>query len=85
MKLSVTNRSQTIRENTTLMPEGYGAWKAQNVGTGNVEVDGFILKPGETIDWSNIEPNVVWNTPIIIVCQTGGVLRVARLTYSKEV
>lgn len=79
---SVTSRVQTIVNNTTLLPEGFGGWRAQNTGTANVDVDGFVLKPGESIDYSHLEPSVVWNSPIVIVVTTGGVLRISRLKYN---
>lgn len=82
--IQVTNRTQTIRENTTLTPEGYGGWMAMNIGTGNVEVDGFVIKPGEKLDFSHLDPCVVWNSAIPIVCSAGGVLRITRLIYNKK-
>lgn len=83
-KISVTNRSQTIRENTTLMPEGFGGWIALNIGTGNVEVDGFVLRPNMAVDLSHLPYYVTWNSPIPIVCQEGGILRITRLKYTVE-
>lgn len=79
--MKVTAQTQTITQNTTLMPEGYGGWFAQNIGTGNVEVDGFVLKEGESIDFHDINPNFVWSTPIPIVMTQGGALRIMRLQY----
>lgn len=81
-KIQVTSRSQTIRENTTLMPEGYGGWFAMNIGTGNVKVDGFLLLPNMTIDFSHLPWFAVWNTPIPIEVETGGMLRITRLKYN---
>lgn len=79
----VTTRTQTIRENITLMPENFGGWYAQNIGTGNVEVDGFVVKPGEHLDFLSLGA-CVWNSPIAIVCQSGGILRLSRLKYTEE-
>lgn len=78
----VTNRAQTIRENTTLVPEGYAGYLAQNIGTANVTVDGFVLEPGDKLDFSTILAK--WQTPIAITCQTGGAVRIIRFMYGKE-
>lgn len=82
-KIQVTNRSQTITANTTLMPEGYSGWFALNIGTGNVKVDGFILYPKMTIDFSHLPWFAEWNTPIPIEVETGGVLRITRFKYNE--
>lgn len=81
-KISVVTRSQTITSNTTLMPEGFGGYYAQNNGTGNVIVDGHILEPGAHLDFSSMAANVVWSSPIVIVCETGGELRITRFLYA---
>lgn len=83
-KIIVSNQSQTIRENTTLMPGGFGGWIALNIGTGNVEVDGFLLRPNMAVDLSHLPWYVTWNSPIPIVVQPGGQLRITRLKYTQE-
>lgn len=85
MKKKVVSITQTIRANETLMPEGFSGWYAQNIGTANVEVDGFVLGPGDTIDFSHI--TAIWSSPIVVVCLAGdlnltrGILRITRLQY----
>lgn len=81
MAKSVTNKTQTIRVNTTLMPEGFGGYLAQNIGSGDVEVDGFILEPGMQLDLTKIPADITWDTPITIICGEGGILRIMRLLY----
>lgn len=78
---TVTQRVETIVENTTLNPDGFGGWLAMNIGTGDVEVDGFVLKPNQQLDYSHLLPNIQWGTPIVIVCKDGGILRLARMQY----
>lgn len=82
--VNVTTRSQTIVSNTTLMPEGFGGYYAKNIGSGNVIVDGYILEPGEYLDFSSMASDVVWNSPIVIVCETGGELRITRFMYATD-
>lgn len=82
-KVILTTKTQTLRENTTLMPDGFCGWIAQNIGTANVEVNGFVLESGEKLDLSNVASNVIWSSPIVIVCQSGGVLRIMRM-YNLE-
>ena len=78
----VSERAQTITQNTTLMPEGYGGWYCKNIGNGNVEVNGFVLGEGEDLDFLAIAPDCVWNTPITIVfAGSEGKLRITRLQY----
>lgn len=85
MNKKVVSRTQTIRDNDTLMPEGFAGWYAQNIGTANVIVDGFVLEPGDTIDFSHITAD--WESPITVVCErklinnNQGVLRIIRLQY----
>lgn len=81
-KVIVNSRSETFSANVTLMPERYGGWLAMNIGTANVEVDGFVLQPGQILDFSHLGSSVIWNSPITIVCQTGGSVRITRLIYS---
>ena len=57
----VSERAQTITQNTTLMPEGYGGWYCKNVGNGNVEVNGFVLGEGEDLDFMAIEPDTLYS------------------------
>lgn len=82
--IQVTQRSQTITENTTLMPEGFGGWIALSQGTGDVYIDGFRLRPLMAVDFSNLPWYVVWNSPLTIKCDPGGVLRITRLKYTKQ-
>lgn len=84
MSVILSSKTQTLRENTTLMPEGFGGWYAQNIGTGNVEVDGFVLEPGQTLDFSHLAPCVKWQSAIVVVCRTNGILRITRFKYSGE-
>lgn len=82
--VSVTTRSQTIVSNTTLMPEGFGGYYARNNGTGKVIVDGYVLEPGAYLDFSSMAANMVWNSPIVIVCENGGELRITRFMYATD-
>lgn len=86
MNKKVVSRTETIRDNATLMPEGFAGWYAQNIGTANVIVDGFVLEPGDTIDFSHITAE--WESQITVVCEQSdnlnlnrGILRITRLQY----
>lgn len=84
MARKVTSRSQTITANTTLMPDGFSGWLCKNIGTANVEVDGYVLEPGQMLDYHDILPDVEWGSPITIIVQSGGSLRITRLQYAGE-
>lgn len=85
-KYQIVSKSQTVTSNTTLMPEGFGGWYAQNIGQSTVKVDGFSLEPGASLDFSTLAPNVIWNSPITIefpaMQTTVGSVRVIRLKYN---
>lgn len=81
-KIRVVNRSQTITQNTTLMPEGFGGWIALNIGTGNVKIDGFLLRPNMAVDLSHLPWYVTWDSPLPIEVEPNGILRVTRLKYN---
>lgn len=82
--MQVVTQTQTIRDNQTIMPEGFGGWFAQNIGTGNVLINGFIVEPNATIDFSHLDANILWKSPIVVEVQAGGVLRIMRLKYGKN-
>lgn len=84
MAYKVSTEVQTISSNTTLRQGRYGGWMAVNIGTGGCIVDGYPLAPGEGLDFTHLQPDVLWDKSIDIVCQPGGAIRVTRLIY-KEV
>lgn len=81
--INVVTQAKTLSQNTTIMPEGFGGWWAQNIGTSDVVVDGFVLKAGEKLDcFATLPPECVWGSPIPVVFnQPGGQLRFERLKY----
>ena len=84
-KYQIVSKLQTVTSNTTLMPEGFGGWYAKNIGQSTVKVNGFLLEPGESLDFSTLAPNVIWNSAITIefpdIQTTIGSVRVMRLMY----
>ena len=70
-------RSETIVESTKRNDTRYSSWKAINIGTGIVIVDGVPLEPGEGIE-HKLEPAQTWNEPISIEVQAGGKLQLLR-------
>lgn len=74
---------QEFAQNITLTDTCYGAWMCANVGTGDVSVYGFTLKPGEGNDsWSKLPPEVKWTEPIPIqILTAGGKVRIQRMLF----
>lgn len=70
-------RSETIVNNTKLNDTRYSSWKAINIGTGVVTVDGVPLNPNEGIE-HKLEPTQTWKEPINIEIQAGGKLQLLR-------
>lgn len=64
------------------MPEGFSGWIAQNIGTGDAKVNGFVLSPGDKLDFSHLEFGVIWNSPIVVEVASGGAVRIMRLQYN---
>lgn len=71
VEYDVKQRSETITENKRLNDDKYSSWKAINVGTGNVSVDGVKLEPGEGIA-HDLQPCETWKEPIDIKILTAG-------------
>ena len=79
-----TPKDIEISENTTLQPENYGGWMAVNTGIGNVSVDGFVLEPGDGLDFMSLDPHVIWNKQIqVVILTTGGKARIRRMLYKE--
>lgn len=58
---------------------------AVNTGTAVAIVDGYELQPGDSIDYTTLRPEVIWDSPIMIdLSNTGSKIRITRLRY-KEV
>ena len=79
----VRKSTEEITANTTVRAEGYGGWLAVNVGEGNAIVDGYTIEPGEGLDFTSLQPDVIWDSPISIVLETGGIIRLTRLMYKE--
>lgn len=80
----VKQRSETITNSIRLNDTRYSGWKAINIGTGIVSVDGVELMPGEGIE-HQLLPNETWKEPIDIVVQPGGALRLLRKITTPKV
>lgn len=71
-------------ESTSVVPDGFGGWMAVNTGTAAAEVNGYSLQPGEGLDFTNLHPEVEWNSPIKIVLQnTGAKIRMTQIKYKQ--
>lgn len=81
MRYKITPVYENITENKTVMPEEkYGGWMAKNIGTANTTVEGYTLAPGEVLDYrKEVPPGCVWDAPIRITVESGGVVRMVRL------
>lgn len=79
-------RRDQIFANTKLTETIYGGWIAQNTGDVNVTVYGFTLKPGEILSsqqFINTRPGDLWQEPIVITVETGGVVLFWRAVCQK--
>lgn len=81
----VTSKTQDITTNTIIRPDGKsGGWFALNTGSNIARVNGFPLSPGEGIDKTNLDKEVLWNSEIKIVLETGARIQLEQYQYSQE-
>ena len=83
MRYTVKSSSQELNQSTTIRPSHFGGWMAVNSGTVAVSVDGYVLQPGDGIDYTHLHPSVTWDSPINIVIPVGGSVRFTRLMYNE--
>lgn len=75
IKYIVKNQTLTITENKTFPPEKYGGWSLVNIGNVPLSVNGIILDPAGTVigvDYTTLQPNVIWSDNIAIRFLSGG-------------
>lgn len=78
VEYDVKQRAETIKKNCRLNDDKYSSWKAINIGTGDVSVDGVPLAPGEGTEHI-LQPFETWKEPIDIqILTTGGAVRLLR-------
>lgn len=81
----VTEKSQDITQNTTIRPDGKsGGWFAINSGENIATVNGVQLSPGEGIDKTWLDKEVIWNSEIKITLETGARVRLLQYQYTQE-
>lgn len=83
-KYTVKTRQQVVTANTTFNDNQYGGWLAVNTGNVDIKVDNFTLQPGDGLDFTHLDPSVIYESPIRIQVPTGGECTITRLLY-KEV
>ena len=84
VEYDVKQRAETIVADTRLNDTRYSSWKAINIGTGNVMVDGVTLQPGEGIEHV-LQPCETWKEPIVITIEAGGAVRLLRKICTPKV
>lgn len=80
---TVKTSTLQITENKTIRPSSYGGWLAVNIGTGVATVDDIPLSQGDGLDYTKLSPDVIWDEPIIIVCEPGAKVILKRLLYKQ--
>ena len=78
----VTPRILQIDSNTQIQPDKFSGWLAINTGTAQATVNGYPLAPTEGLDFTSIDPNCIWGSPITIALQTGASVRITLLQYN---
>lgn len=81
---NVTAKTQDILQNTTIRPDKSGGWLAINTGTNTATVNGYPLAPGEGLDFTDLAPEVRWNSDITITLEPGAKVRLTRLQYTGQ-
>lgn len=65
-RLQTYVRTEIIKENKIITPEKYYCYWAHNNGACDVTVDGVLLKQGDTLDFTSLPSDSIYNTPITI-------------------
>ena len=82
-KVKTIIRQYTV--NTTITDLEFGGWMAVNTGTDDVMVNKILLEPGEGLDFTQLPPDVVWDSPIqIVIVNAGGEVTLTQLQYKKK-
>lgn len=63
-------RTEIIRENKNITPEDYYCYKAHNNGKCDVFVDSVRLKQGETIDFTTLPKDSIYQSVITVIFGT---------------
>ncbi|MCM1070003.1 MAG: hypothetical protein NC346_09035 [Prevotella sp.] len=85
MSYKVKIRSDVFTQNTTVNPSDFGGWMCVNSGTTDVQVLKIVLQPGEGLDYTSLQPNVIWDSPIpIVLMGEGGQVTMHRLIYKDK-
>lgn len=66
-------RTEQINDNTVLTAEDFGGWQIVNTGDTPCTVNGVILDPAGGLiglDYTTLDPSVLWSDPISIKFST---------------
>lgn len=81
---TIQTRRDIYTQDTTIRDNTFSGWMAQNIGAADAEVLGFVLKPGEKLDFKDIaRPDVLWTSQIFIKC-AGTKVVLVRIQYSER-
>ena len=73
-------KSYTV--NTTITDLNFGGWQVVNTGTDDIMVNKILLEPGQGLDYTDLDPDVVWDSPIqIVILNPGGEATITMLQY----
>lgn len=84
MKKTVTPKTQRYNKSTVINPDGFFGWQAINTGTENAEVGGVLLTPGVCIDFTHLNHELTWNSPITMIASDNAVVYMTRLYYAEQ-
>lgn len=68
--------------NTTITDLNFGGWQVVNTGTDDILVNKILLEPGQGLDYTDLDPDVMWDSPIqIVILNPGGEATITMLQY----
>jgi len=84
MKYQITTKHDSYSASAIVRPDGmFGGWLAVNDGTAAATVNGVTLAAGARLDFTQLNPDVIWNSDIVIVCTTGAIINLTRMYYKE--
>ena len=81
MMWKAKTRIKVLTGNTTIYDTDFSGWLAVNNGNTDVTINRVTVPPGKGLDYTNIRPYVLWDSPIQFIIPAGGEVVLQQLIY----
>lgn len=80
----VTTKTIDINRSTVIDPSDFSGWMCRNTGENMVYVDGYPLAKKGSLNYTDLNPDVIWGSPISVEIPTTGTVRFTFLRYAQK-